>query len=119
MQCCGRLTAARAGGSIDLQVSVTDEAPAVVSAPAARDSIPGTPAELSPRAPLRWLRFQLTDSGIGVDPGAWLLQQSMRRARFVLRLRIALAANLERIFMPFVQARMHPCTHARKLRARW
>ena len=57
-----------AGGSICLKVDVTDEAPACVPA-AAEEAVPAADAS-SVALPARWLRFQVVDTGIGVERGA-------------------------------------------------
>ena len=68
---CGRrLKFTSAGGSISLDVDTTDEPPAGWQ-----------PSSPDAERPARWLRFRVTDSGIGLC-----------------------AENLERIFQPFVQA---------------
>jgi signal transduction histidine kinase len=53
------------GGSIHLQINVTDEAPAASASTSADGDAQGAPGE----RPL-WLRFTVTDTGIGIEPGA-------------------------------------------------
>jgi signal transduction histidine kinase len=59
------------GGAIHMLVSVTDEAPHEVP--------PGAAVAEEAHAPRRWLRFQVTDSGIGLDPGASFVMPHLRR----------------------------------------
>jgi hypothetical protein len=58
------------GGDIHLQVSVTDEAPASASASASASAFVDADAQGAPGERPRWLCFAVTDTGIGVEPGA-------------------------------------------------
>jgi signal transduction histidine kinase len=100
------------GGAIQLQVDVTDEPPpgwvpqpAVAAAAAAEQQAP------------RWLRFRVSDTGIGISAGA--LRAALCICVWLVRLHTLLeltncpslpqrtdryAENIERVFLPFTQA---------------
>jgi hypothetical protein len=79
-----------------MQVSVTDEAPA------GRARASGSGADAAQRA--RWLRFRVADTGIGVEPGAALVRATCLGVPLSHPACVPAPGNLERIFLPFVQA---------------
>jgi signal transduction histidine kinase len=75
------------GGAIALHVSVVAEAPGAAAAP-----------EMAPTQ--RWLRFQVRDTGIGLTAGARARAGNIPFRRSWR----ACAGDIERVFLPFVQA---------------
>ncbi len=77
------------GGEIHLCVDCTDEAPAAAAAAGAagdaEDAVVATRAATSsPRSHPRWLRFQVCDTGIGVEPGARCLPRLLTPHAFLV-----------------------------------